>query len=82
MNVSTDPDLPSAVVTWDPVIATDNSGSVTLTSSHRSGDTFYIGDTDVVYNATDPSGNIVSRWFTVSVKGKNFVSLPRLNYFD
>ena len=79
INVNTDPDLPSAVVTWDPVTATDNSGSVTLTSNHQSGDTFLIGDADVVYNATDPSGNVVSGWFIVSVTGEKHISLSRRN---
>ncbi|XP_072037032.1 uncharacterized protein [Amphiura filiformis] len=69
ITVNTDPDLPSAVVTWnDTIAATDNSGNVTLTSNYESGDTFFMGNTDVVYTATDSSGNVQAVIFTVIVK--------------
>ena len=69
IRVNTDPGLPSAIVTWDPVSVTDNSGSTTLTSNFQSGNAFPIGITNVVYTATDPSGNIITTSFTVTVEG-------------
>ena len=67
--VETDPSLPSAIVTWDTVVATDNSGSVTLTSNFQSGDTFPIGNTNVLYTAIDQSGNVAMSSFIVTVEG-------------
>ena len=54
---------------WDPVTATDNSGSVTLTSNYQSGSAFPIGENNVVYTATDHSGNSVTSSFIVTVEG-------------
>ena len=72
IRVSTDTGMPSAVVTWTSrITATDNSGFVTLTSNHHSGDVFLIGRTDVVYTATDRSGNIATISFNVIVEGKS-----------
>ena len=51
------------------MVATDNSGSVTLTSNYQSGGTFPIGDTNVVYTATDPSGNFETASFKLTVQG-------------
>ena len=67
--VNTDPGLPSAVVTWDTVTATDNSGYITLTSNYQSGDSFTIGITDVIYTAMDPSGNLATTAFKIFVNG-------------
>ena len=72
IRVNTDPGLPSAVVTWDKVTSTDNSGSVTLTSNFQSGDNFPIGTTDVVYTAIDQSDCISTASFVVIVEG-NFI---------
>ena len=48
--------------------ATDNSGSVTLTSrSHSPGQRFTTGQTRVEYVFTDPSGNSVTCSFSVNV---------------
>ena len=60
----------TAVVTWTPPTASDNSGSPTLTSSHNPGDLFSIGDTSVTYTSVDPSGNTEIKTFTVSIYGK------------
>ncbi|XP_072023353.1 uncharacterized protein, partial [Amphiura filiformis] len=66
--VNNEPGLPSAVVTWnDNIIATDNSGNVTVMSSSHPMDTFLIGSTEVVYTATDPSGNCENVTFNVTV---------------
>ena len=69
ITVNTDPGFPFAVVTWDAVTASDNSGSATLTSNFQSGDKFPIGNTIVVYNATDPNGNSATAKFKVTVNG-------------
>ena len=48
--------------------ATDNSGSVTLTSrSHSPGQRFTTGQTRVEYVFTDPSGNSVTCGLSVNV---------------
>ena len=65
----TDNGLPTAVVTWTEPTATDNSGSVTLTSSHDSGSTFNIGVTIVTYSAIDETSNMVTETFTVTIEG-------------
>ena len=49
--------------------ATDNSGSLTLASSHSLGELFRIGVTTVIYTAVDSSGNKATKRFTVTVKG-------------
>ncbi|XP_072048991.1 uncharacterized protein [Amphiura filiformis] len=70
-NKPTDPGSSTAVVSWTEPTASDNSGSVTLTSSHSPGDSFPIGDTTVTYTATDPYGNKATKTFTVTVKDSN-----------
>ena len=59
----------SASVTWTPPTASDNSGQVTLTSTHAPGNTFTIGATQVTYTATDPYSNDVTESFDVIVIG-------------
>ena len=59
----------SAAVTWTPPTASDNSGQVTLTSTHNPGNTFTIGTTRVTYTATDPYSNEVTESFDVIVIG-------------
>ncbi|XP_033119258.1 hyalin-like [Anneissia japonica] len=65
----TDYGLPSAVVTWSDVNATDNSGiPPNILSNYDSGDNFPIGSTFVEFNATDAAGNVnTSCQFFVSV---------------
>ena len=70
INQTTDHGVSTAVVTWTPPTAADNSGYQDLTSSHTPGDSFPIGDTKVVYTATDASNNFVTGSFIVSVHGK------------
>ena len=69
-NQNTDPALATAAMLWTPPTATDNSGAVTLTSSHNPGDLFNIGTTTVTYTATDSSSNEVTSSFDVIVAGK------------
>ena len=66
---NTDVNLPTAAVEWTPPTATDNSGSVALTTSHEPGSSFTIGTTTVIYRAEDPSGRFVESSFTVIVTG-------------
>lgn len=58
-----------AVVTWTPPTASDNC-SVTVTSNYNPGHTFPLGKTDVIYTATDPSGNVSVCSFKVFVKDR------------
>ncbi|XP_038055943.1 mucin-17-like [Patiria miniata] len=63
----TDPTRDTARAFWDEPQASDNSGSVTLTSNYDVGDAFPVGDTVVVYTAEDGSGNAVNCSFVVQV---------------
>ncbi|XP_072051710.1 hyalin-like [Amphiura filiformis] len=58
----------SGVGRWNPIQATDNSGAVpTVTQTHRSGDTFKLGQTSVTYTFRDGAGNSAECRFTVNV---------------
>ena len=59
-----------AAVSWNDPIFSDNSGSITVTSSHNSGSLFTTGTARVNYTATDPAGNTVIATFNVIVRGK------------
>ena len=64
-NVSTEA---TAIVSWTPPTASDNSGeAVTLISDYSPGDTFPIGTTTVTYTATDAYGNTATSSFDVVV---------------
>ncbi len=65
----TDAELPTAVVEWTEPTASDNSGSVTLTSSHISGETFPIGVTRVTYTAVDDASNMIMEFFAIFIEG-------------
>ena len=54
-------------VSWTPPTASDNC-SVILTSNHNPGELFPRGITTVTYTATDPSGNIATCNFNVTVR--------------
>ncbi|XP_041472957.1 hyalin isoform X48 [Lytechinus variegatus] len=54
-------------VTWTEPTALDNSGSATVVASQTSGTFFSVGATNVVYTATDPSGNFETCSFVVTV---------------
>lgn len=59
-----------ANVSWtDPVV--EGCGTVTLTSNHKRGDIFQLGTTEVIYTATDESGNSTSCKFNVVVKDQS-----------
>ncbi len=55
-----------AVATWTPPTATDNC-SVTMTSTHKPGDSFPIGTTKVIYTAKDARGNTATCAFDIHV---------------
>jgi len=57
-----------AVATWSAPSATDNCGSITLQSTHQSGDQFPVGLTTVTILATDLYGNSSSSSFQVLVE--------------
>jgi hypothetical protein len=57
ITVSSDPGKCSALVTWTVPSASDNSGSVSMSSNFELGSIFPVGTTPVVYTATDDAGN-------------------------
>ena len=75
---STDAGSSTAEITWSEPTASDNSGSVTMSSSHSSGSNFTIGDTVVTYTAVDDSSNSVTATFTISIQGMSFVCKIKL----
>ena len=68
---STDVNAATGTVNWTPPTVTDNSGMVTLTSSHNTSASFPIGTTEVNYTAVDEAGNMadVCR-FNVTIRGR------------
>lgn len=61
------PGLCSNVVTWEPPSASDNC-SVVLESNFASGTSFPVGQTEVIYTATDPAGNQSTCSFFVKIR--------------
>ena len=78
---NTDSGLSTAVVTWTEPTSSDNSGVVTLTSSHSPGSAFAIGSTVVTYTATDDASNMVTETFTVTVEGMIVVTRGIISTF-
>ena len=68
MNV-TDPGLAVGSVSWSDAVATDNTGSLSVSPDIASGSNFTVGVTTVTYNTTDPSGNPATCSFTVTISG-------------
>ena len=61
----------TVTVSWIEPNATDNSGEYTLSSNYKPGDEFAVGETTIVtYTAVDPSGNVASFSFFVTLLGK------------
>ena len=54
-------------VSWTAPTASDNSGTVDLTSNYNPGDQFGVGTWTVVYTATDEAGNEATCSFEISV---------------
>ena len=68
-NVNTDAGLSTATVSWAAPTASDNTGSVSLTSDYSPGSTFPIGTTTVTYTAMDTYSNTATSSFDIVVTG-------------
>ena len=64
------------MVTWTPVVATDNSGIVPTVTSSGVTNIYYKGRHEVVYNASDAAGNYKICKFHITVDGKVFTISP------
>ena len=68
-------EMTSMSITWTEPTANDNSGMTpTLTQSHKPGDMFSIGTTQVTYTFTDMTGNQAQCSFTVTIGNYAFHS--------
>ncbi len=67
LEVSTDPDLCSSLVSWPEPEALDNCPGASLSSTIANGSTFDLGDTLVTYTVVDAAGNSSETSFTVMV---------------
>ncbi len=68
VQVQVGPTDTSGIGSWGSIEAVDNSGiPPTLTQTHRPGDRFQLGPTQVIYTFTDGSGNSATCRFTVNV---------------
>ena len=68
--VNTEPSQAYATMVWTDPQATDNSGQIpTITCDADSGSNFEIGETEVICQAVDPTGNHATCKFTVKVEG-------------
>ncbi|MCP3883296.1 MAG: HYR domain-containing protein, partial [Sulfitobacter sp.] len=56
-----------AEVIWEPPIPGDNCGDPTLGGEYQPGDFFPVGETEVLYTATDQSGNQTVDGFKITV---------------
>jgi hypothetical protein len=62
----------SATATWTAPTANDNCpGSVTVTSTHNSGQAFAVGATTVTYTARDAANNTATCSFVITVQTSN-----------
>lgn len=68
-------------VTWDEPVFYDNSGlPIKIEKSHIPGkETFPMGQTQVIYNATDQFGNTKSCIFNITVEGKDKKIIKKKN---
>ncbi|MGB1397006.1 MAG: HYR domain-containing protein, partial [Planctomycetota bacterium] len=74
-----DLDQCGAVHQWIEPTASDNCATVGFNTTHPSGSFFDLGTTEVVYSVSDPSGNMVSASFNVTVVDlqlPEFVTVP------
>ena len=69
--LDTDPSQPTAVAVWTDPQTNDNSGKApNVMCSHESGSQFQIGQTEVVCEARDASGNQANCTFIIEIIGK------------
>ena len=73
----------STPVNWEEPTAFDNSGTVFPSKSAEPGSSFPTGQTTpVTYTFTDPTGNSVTRQFTVTVvELRKFKEWPKVSSF-
>ena len=69
----------SKAVTWTPPNASDAISSVITMASHSPGAEFDVGDTKVVYTATDVAGNRAYCNFTITITAYNFIACQQSN---
>ena len=62
-------------VTWEEPTTTDNSGSVELISSRQPNAIFQVGNTNINYIASDPSGNQSNSIFNVEVIARSMFAV-------
>ncbi|XP_038056138.1 hyalin-like [Patiria miniata] len=62
-------DSDSVIVTWTEPVGSDNIGITNTERSHRPGDSFSLGVTQVTYTFFDRAGNQASCIFSVNVTG-------------
>ena len=68
--VNTEPSKAYASVSWTDPQVIDNSGQIpTMTCDAESGSQIGIGETEVICEAVDPTGNQATCMFTVKIKG-------------
>ncbi|XP_071836589.1 uncharacterized protein [Apostichopus japonicus] len=67
ISVSIAPETSYTSVAWATPTTSVNPGVVTLMSSHQPGDTFSLGQTTVIYTATDGAGNTQQCQFFITV---------------
>ena len=74
MEAKTDANGTWVAPTWDYPNATDNSGSVSITT-HYAGEMFQLGTVNTItYNATDEAGNTVFCVFNATIIGTDEVA--------
>jgi len=74
-----DPGLCSTTISWIDPTAEDNCSVQTFLSNHSPGDSFTSGVTTVAYTAQDPTGNISTVQFNVTIldeENPSIVSFP------
>ncbi len=62
-----DPGACGAHIYWELPTAEDNCEVESIESSHEPGDFFVVGDTDIVYTATDVHGNTSTSGFRIEI---------------
>ena len=68
--VNTEPSQAYAPLVWTDPQVTENSGQIpTITCDAESGSQFRIGETEVICQAQDPTGNQATCTFTVTIEG-------------
>ncbi|XP_077864995.1 uncharacterized protein LOC102809804 [Saccoglossus kowalevskii] len=80
--IDTSDSLNGVLVSWDVPDAEDNSGSVTMTSTHDPFDLFSLGVSQVTYQASDASGNIARCSFQVTVETLSDYPEDQLLYME